>query len=659
MKAALVQINNSFAGQNYLPYSAAILQSYFYGNSSASAEYQFLPTLYKRLSVQAAVNHIAEASIIGFSLYVWNTRLSLAIAKAYKEINPEGFVFVGGPSTPDSSEQFLRENPFIDIALHNEGEISTSKLLEEFVGEKNLFNVPSASFIAGQKFYKTEVANRIANLTDIPSPFLMGFFDSLLEFNQSEKWIGLWETNRGCPFTCTYCDWGSAVGSKKIGMFPTDRLTEEMMWFSSNKIEYIFCCDANFGMFPRDPDIAKMTGEIKQKSGFPQALSVQNTKNSTERSYLTQKILCDYGLNKGVTLSMQTLSNEALVNIKRSNIKLASYFELQKRFIDQKVPTYSDLILALPGETHDSFIKGLCDLIESGQHSRIQFNNLSILPNAEMARSDYREKHGLITVISDIVNMHGSLCSEDADIVEKQEMVIGAHSLPVQDWISVRKYSWLVAFLYFNKLAQIPIAILNGTLGIDLKDIFCAIQSAGDEFPTLKFILELLDSEAESMTEGGSEFKHSKEWLNIYWPVDEYLFIHLVANSQLKSFYEELSIILESLILTSYGDLAVYYGHSSIASIIKESCDLNYRLLNVPGQDLSKKITLTWNIMDCYTSRISGTFDKLESTSITYSVTQSRSFSSFDEWLQNVVWYGNKRGDYLNGLVATSETVEL
>ena len=72
-------------------------------------------------------------------------------------------------------------------------------------------------------------------------------------------------------------------------MFPEGRLEDEMNWFSKNQIEFIFCCDANFGMFPRDPDIARMTGIVKQKTGYPHALSVQNTKNSTDRSYETQK----------------------------------------------------------------------------------------------------------------------------------------------------------------------------------------------------------------------------------------------------------------------------------------------------------------------------------------------------------------------------------
>ena len=40
-------------------------------------------------------------------------------------------------------------------------------------------------------------------LSELPSPFLNGVFDELVRNNPNEKWIGLWETNRGCPFQCT------------------------------------------------------------------------------------------------------------------------------------------------------------------------------------------------------------------------------------------------------------------------------------------------------------------------------------------------------------------------------------------------------------------------------------------------------------------------
>ena len=52
------------------------------------------------------------------------------------------------------------------------------------------------------------------DLDEIPSPFLEGAFDSIMAANPQESWIGLWETNRGCPFRCTFCDWGSATAAK-------------------------------------------------------------------------------------------------------------------------------------------------------------------------------------------------------------------------------------------------------------------------------------------------------------------------------------------------------------------------------------------------------------------------------------------------------------
>ena len=134
-------------------------------------------------------------------------------------------------------------------------------------------------------------------------------------------------------------------------------------------------------------------------------MSVQNTKNATERAYITQKILADSGLNKGVTLSMQSLDQNTLINIKRDNISLNTYEDLQTRFTNEGVPTYSDLILGLPGESYNSFTDGVSRLIENGQHNRIQFNNLSILPNSEMGDPNYQKKFQMETVDTNILNI--------------------------------------------------------------------------------------------------------------------------------------------------------------------------------------------------------------------------------------------------------------
>src|SRR5476649_2798336 len=432
LKIGLVQINNSFSGQNYLPYSIALLQTYVQKFSPNPERYDFLTPLYKRVRIADAVEQLKDADIIGFSTYVWNGRISLEIARRLKVLKPGIIIMFGGPHVPDQPEEFMRANPQIDLAVHNEGEITFLKLLESYPDRASWAGLPGVSLVKPDgSFVRNPNSDRVRDLDEIPSPFLEGAFDSIMKANPNESWIGLWETNRGCPFRCTFCDWGSATAAK-VTKFGDERLFAEVDWFAEKKIEYIFCCDANFGIQKRDVDIANYVADTKKTTGYPVALSVQNTKNATERAYLTQKILSDAGLNKGVALSMQSVDMPTLEAIKRDNISLNTYMELQRRFTRDRVETYSDLILGLPGETYESFVEGVCRVIGNGQHNRIQFNNLSILPNAEMGDPAYLKEHGMETVETKIINIHGAL--DEDEIPEVQQLVVATKSMSLDDW---------------------------------------------------------------------------------------------------------------------------------------------------------------------------------------------------------------------------------
>ena len=84
LKIGLVQINNSFSGQNYLPYSIALLQTYVQKFASDPGRYEFLMPLYKRVRIADAVEQFKDADLVGFSTYVWNGRISLEIARRLK-----------------------------------------------------------------------------------------------------------------------------------------------------------------------------------------------------------------------------------------------------------------------------------------------------------------------------------------------------------------------------------------------------------------------------------------------------------------------------------------------------------------------------------------------------------------------------------------------
>ena len=77
----LAQINNSFSGQNYLPYAIGLLQAYAERHAEAPEKFRFLLPVYKRIKVDDAVAQLRDADAVGFSLYVWNERLTLEVAR--------------------------------------------------------------------------------------------------------------------------------------------------------------------------------------------------------------------------------------------------------------------------------------------------------------------------------------------------------------------------------------------------------------------------------------------------------------------------------------------------------------------------------------------------------------------------------------------------
>lgn len=640
INVGLVQINNSFSGQNYLPYSVGLLESYVRARSEKSDRYVFLEPIYKRLPVSDAVELLKGADVAGFSTYVWNGRISLEIARRLKARKPETLIVFGGPHVHDDPSDFLRENSFIDIVVHNEGEARFCEILDTLPA-RDWTDIPSTSFIdADGNVVRNPAGVRFRDLDDVPSPFLDGTFDRLIASNPDENWIGLWETNRGCPFRCTFCDWGSATAAK-VTKFGEKRLYDEVDWFADNKIEYIFCCDANFGIQKRDVDIAEYVAKTKENRGYPAALSVQNTKNATERAYLTQKILSDSGLNKGVALSMQSVDMTTLESIKRENISLETYMELQRRFTRDSVETYSDLILGLPGETYESFVKGVDLLIENGQHNRIQFNNLSILPNAEMGDPAYREKFGMITVESEIINIHGERVVLEDDVAEVQDLVIATHAMPMPDWRKTRAFCWMTALLHFNKLFQIPLMVAHEISGVGYRQMIDAFLDVDKtRTPLLAEIGAFLEEEARAIQEGGPEYIFSSEWLGIYWPVDEYLFIKMTAENTFDRFYAEAADVLKGIIAATApgADLAP----------LEDALLLNRNLVSQPFVSDDISIDLEYDLMAFYQNVRKNEPAALERIQNTVLIERSaKTYDDLQTWCREVVWWGNKKGAYL------------
>ncbi len=645
-KIGMMQINNSYSGQNYLPYSAGFLQAYTQKYAKNIDDFEFLLPIYKRDSTDKIVEKLAEADMVCVSTYNWNFRASMEIARRVKQNNPEAVIVLGGCEIPKrNTEEFLKSLPFADIACYGEGERVFQSILENYPN-RSWNNVPSITYADEKRVIKTTARiPRIKNLQEIPSPYLEGVFDPLMKANTEEKWIALWETNRGCPFGCSYCEWGGEY-HKSLYDHDLEKLMKEVDWFSQNKIEYIFCCDSNFGIRERDLEIAKKVAENKIKYGYPHAFSVQNTKNSSVRTFGIQKVLGDAGLNKGVDIAFQSFNPKTLKAIGRKNMSTETFYELQVMFNRAGVETYSDMIQGLPEETYETFTRGIELLIEKGQHSRIQFNHLSLLQNSEMGNPEYQKKYGLQFVEQKLINFHGPL--ERGDVEEVQKMIVATKTMSLEDLARARAFGWMTGLAYFDKLLQIPITVMNKQYGIGYKEMIETLMK--DKRPTLSKVSEFFLEKARGIQRGEPEFEASKRWLGIWWPIDEYQMIEICTQpGRFDSFYRESQESLQELLKKK--------DRRDNEHLIEEAVELNRGLVKLPFQTRDAIIELPHNIWEFYRANLLNQPTKIEAKKSRYLVDKtSEVFNSWEDWCQKVVWYGNKKGAYLNNCTLLENT---
>ena len=676
IKVGQMQLNNSFSEQSYFPTSVGMLQAYAQKHLTYADCFEFLLTIKDFMPIPKAVDSVSDVNVLAISLYVWNFENSMAIAREFKRRYPERLIVVGGPHVPDSKKQFARikktdptpdelkrkrmgmtekfhrDHPYIDIAVHGEGERIFKMILEQIPnGLADKGQIPSISYLNSNGiFHHNPKLERMHDLSEAPSPYLTGVFDPLMAAYPNQKWIAMWETDRGCPYQCTYCDWGGAI-EDKISLFPVDRVTREAWWFGEHKIPYIFIANANFGLPKQDVQIARTLAEVKKATGYPEGVSVQNAKNPKPHTLEALEILQEAGLNKATVMSIQSKNRDTLEAVRRQNMKPEEYQSIQKKLRAQGVFTMTDYIIPMPMETYESVLDGVSEIIEDGQHDRIQFNNLSILPNAEMGDPEYQEDYGMETIRTPITNIHGKKNASISGTEEYQELVIATNTMPREEWVKTRSFCYLVGLIYFNKLLQIPIMILHEIYGISYRRIFEMFMESprqSGKFPVFAEILDFFEKFSRGIQNGtNEEFFHSEECLGILWPPDEYAFIKICKDGKFGQFYEEAWAMMTSFVRPDQS-----------TGPLLDAIELNQSLVKLPFQTTDLEITLSHNVWEVYKAALieqelelkQGTYGyTMDRTTKSMSANTNARWDSWEEWYEKMVWWCNRRGAYLYG----------
>jgi tRNA A37 methylthiotransferase MiaB len=469
----LVQVNfaqgprelNAF----YLPYSAGVLWSYAASIPAVAASWELNQLAWRRDTIDDVYKQLADCDVIGFSSYIWNKNYNYELARQIKAYNPRCTIVFGGPEPAIERKDLFQLHPYIDVVVKKEGEIAFANILQHGAGPQVRGIMQNDN---GQAVDRGD-APRITHLDQIPSPYTTGVFDRIIAENPEVTWNSTLETNRGCPYQCTFCDWGSLTYNK-VKQFDLERVFNDLEWMGRNHCDWMSITDANFGMFiKRDEAIVEKLLEVQDCHGYPRRMGVSWAKNQKADVARLSRKLMNKGFNNGLTLSVQSMDEGVLDAIKRKNLdihKLEEMFDICAR---EGMSVNTELILGLPSENLASWQKNVWTLLELGQHSGIEFFQAQLLENAEMNLTQRTEN--AMTSITVYDYMSGA--DQNDAYPEGIEVVTSTKDLPLDDMLACQEFQWFINTWHINGISQRYSRFLHKAIGISYAEFYTGFQA--------------------------------------------------------------------------------------------------------------------------------------------------------------------------------------
>ena len=582
IQVASTQFNYQYGNQIHFPYSIARLVSFLKTNEKLSENLEFQKTCIFRDKFEEYLKEFSNADILLCSCYVWNWEITKKFADQLKKKNPNCLIVFGGPQIPDNSEGFFEKYTFVDIIVHGEGEYIVNDIFEEFLTTKNYKNVKGIE----TKEFRTEPHDRIKDLNSLPSPYLTNTVWDLVDKDADVNYIASWETNRGCPYQCTFCDWGSLTNARMTS-WNEEILFKEIEWFAENKIVYVDCCDANFGIFQkRDFKLASKLKETVLEKGFPERIRPAWAKFSSDKIIPIAKELQSADLLRAVTLAVQSLDETTLEIVKRANIKFDKFSELTETFRENGIPTYTELIMGMPGETLESWKQGLEILVSDTKIGSIYIYNCGVFQNAPMNNPDYIKHHGIKKIRSPIFLAHSSI--HERGIPEYEEIAIGAKSFELEELKQINLYSWLIQTFSSLGIFEYVSMYYNKTYNLRYMQFFeTFVEFCENEKSIFSEEYEKVLKHIEKGYSGEGWNHYDEKLGDIFWPIEEASWLRLTyVKNDLKADLERFLSYLEKK-----------YNYTTKKNMVNDLIEFQIFLLTTredQGDEKTKDFEFNW-----------------------------------------------------------------
>jgi radical SAM superfamily enzyme YgiQ (UPF0313 family) len=535
--------------RQFVPLGIGYLASY--SNSIFGDKVEF--HLFKSVDRLLDKCEACEPDLVGFANYTWNERLNSFAGGRLRKKFPELPIVMGGPNIDIDEKgigEFLGRYSFVDMYCMYNGEISFSEILQHYLkspAKKNRVEILRSAFIPGvyslvEGGLRGSPSNNKDNSLDfIPSPYVSGILDPFLK----DGFIPLIETNRGCPFLCTFCVWGVAA-LNKIQKFSLDRVYRDLDYvvqIGENYSQLIFA-DANFGILKRDVDIAKYIRKVYEDYGNFASVELYWSKSAQDHIVEIGRTL---GHLTNTYIAFQSLDDGVLDAIKRSNISTTRLVSLIARMKEYTHTTRTDILVGLPGESFDSHLKSLDKALSYGVND-ILGGEVQLLPGSEMNTRESRDRFGLGTKYRFFEGASGIYKGET--VFELQEVIRKTNDMAETEMVRLRA----LRALFFGGLTLGDLRPLVSYLinkGIRVTDLLKNVISQGSDHPVLCETFEWLENQISAewfdtieeaglflrAPENSSNFFSDKMFTKLNYAFTAYL---LFNPKQFEAYYQQI-----------------------------------------------------------------------------------------------------------------------
>jgi len=299
---------------------------------------------------------------VGFSCYLWSFPFFAEIARALRKEDPSRLIVFGGPSARPimfDLEPFRDLPSSVDVLVLGEGERAFLQIVSDSERTfESLSRIPGLAIRMDEGrssrgndkgrgprpddegWNHTPEAD-LVDLNELPSPYSLGLVPS--------GGLGVLQTYRGCPFTCTFCEWGVLETPSRVRS--VDELMEEFEGMERAGVMGALLVDAGLNL---NPAAFKNLAEAVSRSKFfdKRLLICEVYPMKVADDHL--EFLASIG-RAHVGVGLQSFDKAVLDNIERSYDEMRFEDRIDK--LTQVAGIAVEIILGLPGDSPSGFMQ--------------------------------------------------------------------------------------------------------------------------------------------------------------------------------------------------------------------------------------------------------------------------------------------------------------